>query len=192
MKKVPVFILAIIVILSIVTHDNKSSEQTLTEEPKQETQVTSEYEPATEEPIIEQSMVDAFIEKYNTTAPTPITDAVEIDVTDRESGHYRTEFRLGAFKNSIAKTGKIGDTVIDIVNCGWENDELRIYVDESTLEQSVEIVKYAAPIMDADLSNEELQDVLNYISGDNPAYNDYFGKLGMIFYKTGKLMLKTD
>ena len=126
-------------------------------------------------------MVDSFIEEYNATAPTPITDAVEINVTDKESGHYRTEFRLGAFKDSIAKTGKIGDTVIDVVNCGWQKDELRIYADNITSEQAVEIVKYAAPVMDPDVPSDELQDVLDYLSGTNSYHNGYFGNLCMTY-----------
>ena len=47
-----------------------------------------------------------------------VSSSEKVDVTDQTSGHYRTEFRLGAFKDSIAKTGKIGDIAIDIVNCG--------------------------------------------------------------------------
>lgn len=150
-------------------------------------------EPTTEESVVEQSIVDAFIEGYNATAPTPIIDAIEVDVTDKASGHYRTEFRLGAFKDSIAKTGKIGDTVIDIVNCGWQRDELRIYADGITREQAVEIVKYAAPIMDPDVPSDDIQDVLDYLSGINDYHNGYFGSLCMTFNEIhGELMLRTD
>ncbi len=139
------------------------------------------------------TMVNSFIEEYNATATAPITNPVEVDVTDEESGHYRTEFRLAAFSNSYAKTGKIGDITIDIVNCGWDNDELRIYADDITPEQAVEIVKYAAPIMDPNVPGEELQDVLDYLSGAKDYHDGYFGNLCMTFNEVhGQLMLRTN
>ena len=150
----------------------------------------STEEPSTEEPIVELSRVDLFIDEYNKVAENYITDIVEVDVTDKESGHYRTEFRLGAFKGSIAKTGKIGDIVIDIVNCGWQKEELRIYADGITREQAAEIVKYAAPVMDPDVPSEELQEVLDYLSGIKDYHNGYFGDLCMTF--DGQLMLRTN
>lgn len=166
MKKIFVLVFVLIMTFSFVACSDNSANQVVEEEARQDEQVVNTPEapieaPAVEEPEVEQSMVDVFIERYNATAPTVITDAVEVDVTDEESGHYRTEFRLGAFEGSIAKTGRIGDIVIDIVNCGWDNDELRIYADGITQEQAVEIVKYAAPIMDSEVSDADLQDVLD-------------------------------
>lgn len=198
MKKVISLVIAMTMVFSLVACSESSDNQVLEEEPKQEEQVGNEAEQSTEksnvdEPVVEQSMVDVFIEEYNVTAPNPITDAVEVNVTDKESGHYRTEFRLGAFEDSIAKTGKIGDIIIDIVNCGWQHDELRIYADGITPEQAVEIVKYAAPVMDPDVPSEELQDVLDFLSGTNDYHNGYFGDLCMTFNEIhGQLMLRTD
>ena len=187
MKKIFALICAITMTFSLAACGESSDNQVLEEEPKQEEQIVDGQEQSvepsnTEEPIVDQSMVDAFIEEYNATAPTPITDAVEIDVTDKESGHYRTEFRLDAFKDSIAKTGKIGDIVID-----------RIYADNITPEQAVEIVKYAAPVMDPDVPNDELQDVLDYLSGTKDYHNGYFGNLCMTYNEIyGQLMLRTN
>lgn len=198
MKKIFALICAIIIAFSLVACSEGSDNQVPKEESNQEGQAISGQEQPTEqsnaeEPVDEQSMVDSFIEEYNATAPTPITDAVEINVTDKESGHYRTEFRLGAFKDSIAKTGKIGDIVIDIVNCGWQKDELRIYADNITPEQAAEIVKYAAPVMDPDVPSDELQDVLDYLSGTKDYHNGYFGSLCMTYNEIyGQLMLRTD
>lgn len=198
MKKIFALVFTIIITFSIAACNKGSNDRVLEEEPKQEEQVVSGHEQSAEksnaeESVVEQSMVDAFIEGYNATAPTPITDVVEVDVTDKESGHYRTEFRLGAFEGSISKTGKIGDSVIDIVNCGWQKDELRIYADGITPERAVEIVKYAAPIMDSDIPSKDLQDVLDYLSGTNDYHNGYFGELCMIFNEIhGQLMLRTD
>lgn len=198
MKKIFLFVFVTIMAFSIIACGRAPDSQVLEEEPKQDEQVINEDEQFVEktgvdEPVVEQSMVDVFIAEYNATAPTLITDVVEVDVTDKESGHYRTEFRLGAFKGAIAKTGKIGDIVIDIVSCGRQQDELRVYADGITPEQAVEIVKYAAPIMDPDVPNEELQNVLDFLSGINDYHNGYFGELCMTFNEIhGQLMLRTD
>ena len=169
MKKIFALFIILAMMFSLVACGGSSDNQAADEGAKQEEQTTDTQEqpleePTTEETIVEQSMVDIFIEEYNATAPTPIVDAVEIDVTDQASGHYRTEFRLGAFEDSIAKTGKIGDIVFDVVNCGWQHDELRVYADGITPEQAAEIVKYAAPIMDPDVPSDDLQDVLDYLT----------------------------
>lgn len=203
MKRLFGLVLTILLLLSISACssgiDNQASEET----PKEEIEVNQQGKPTEDEPITEElspqepaaekSMVDDFIEKYNATATTPITDAVEVDVTDETSGHYRTEFRLGAFEDSVAKTGKVGDVIIDIVNCGWQKDELRIYADDVTREQASEIIKFAAPILDPDVPNDELQDVLDYLMGINDYHNGYFGNLCMTFNEIrGELMLRTD
>lgn len=198
MKKIFALFIILAMIFSLVACGGNSDNQATDEGTKQEEQTidTQEQpveESTTEETVVEQSMVDTFIEEYNATATTPIIDAVEVDVTDQASGHYRTEFRLGAFEDSIAKTGKIGDIVIDIVNCGWQHDELRVYADGITPEQAAEIVKYASPIMDPDVSNDDLQDVLDYLTGTNDYHNGYFGNLCMTFNDIrGELMLRTD
>lgn len=203
MKKIYALTFMIIMAFSLVACGEHSDNQVLEEKTKQEEQIVSEQEQPTEEPnadkatdeksVAEQSTVDEFIEEYNAIAPTPITDAVEVDVTDQTSGHYRTEFRLGAFKGAGAKTGKIGDIVIDIVNCGWQLDELRIYADGISPEQASEIVKYASPVMDPDVPSDDLQSVLNYLSGINDHHNGYFGNLCMTFNEIhGELMLRTD
>lgn len=193
MKKSFALAFTIIMLFTLVACAEDSDNQVLTKEPVVNEQVQSTEKPSVEKSAIEQSMVDAFIEEYNMTAPNPITDAVEVDVTDKESGHYRTEFRLGAFEDSIAKTGKLGDIVIDIVNCGWQKDELRLYADGITSEQAIEIVKYSAPIMDPDVPSEDLQNVLDYLSGTNDYHNRYLGNLCMTFNEIhGQLMLRTD
>ncbi len=136
------------------------------------------------------NMVDDFIAKYNKSASVPITNVVSFDVSDKSSGHYRTEYRLGAFKDSIAKSGKIGDVTIDIVNCGWDKDELRIYVDDIDLEQAKNIIRIASPIMDNALTSEEIQEVLDYLTEYKSANGKYYGKLGLVY--TGDLMIKLE
>lgn len=150
-------------------------------------------EPSTEVPTAERSRIDVFIEAFNQVAATPITEVAEIDIFDRESGHYRTEFRLSAFEGATAKSGKIGTAVLDVIICGSAKDELRIYADGIEGEQAAEIVTYAAPIMDPNLSADELQGVLDYLNGVSDYHNGYFGTLCVTFNRiSGEFMLRTD
>lgn len=134
---------------------------------------------------------DGFIEQYNQVAPTPITDISEVDVTDKESGHYRTEFRLSAFSDSYAKTGYIADSAIDIVSYGWLDVNIRVYVSGADLDRAKEVIKTASPILDSDLTESDIQEVLDYLDENKSANGYYYGKIGLL-YIGSDLMLKVE
>lgn len=179
MKRLLGLVAAAIMIFSLAACSGNTSISDSDTEPKHDTQIEEQLEQAVQ-PQSEISKVDLFIEKYNEVATTPITDTVEVDVTDKESGHYRTQFRLGAFSEVEAKTGHIGDTVIDIVCYGRDNEDIRVYADGIDLEQAKEIVKIASPVMDSTLSDTDLQNALSYIDENKEANGYYYGNLGMI------------
>lgn len=145
---------------------------------------------------VESTKVDLFIEEYNKAAATPITDISEIDVTNKESGHYRTEFRLGAFADAYAQTGFIGNIVVDIVGYGWDKEAIRIYADGISLEQAKEIIQIASPILDDTLSESDIQDVMSYLDENQEANGYYYGDIGLSLlgkYKESyELMIKVE
>ena len=116
MRKILAFLLLLLIACSMVACSSEpndsnppsegiqqeSNSDAQSSEPQNEKGDTEDTEP--EQPLVELAKVDLFIEEYNKTATTPITDISEIDVTDQTSGHYRTEFRLGAFEDAYAKT----------------------------------------------------------------------------------------
>lgn len=141
--------------------------------------------------------IDSFIEGYNKNSPKPITEVISIDITAKDSGHYRTEFRLNAFSDAVSKSGKIGDKTIDIIAYGKNNQDLRIYSSGLSLEEAKEIVAYASPLLDADLSNDDIDSVLAKIDKDGEANGEYYGKLGITLlgkYKSEgyELMIKKE
>lgn len=178
--------------------DNITEQESLQDDKNSESQDSNEdieqIEPET--PPVELTKVDLFIEEYNKSATTPITDITEIDVTDQESGHYRTEFRLGAFADAYAKTGLIDDIVVDIVGYGWDKEDIRIYADGISLEQAKEIIKIASPILDDTLSDSDIQDVMSYLDENQEANGYYYGDIGLLLlgkYKESyELMLKVE
>ncbi len=105
-------IAAIWIILFICSKDSPDTTQTehkvpsdesIAEEDSSETSSTnSDQTPEPSENKSENSetadynkfhVIDTFIEKYNATATTPITEPVVIDINDKSGGHYRTEYR---------------------------------------------------------------------------------------------------
>lgn len=190
MRKVIAYVLVTAMAFSLVACSGGSGNQVSSEEPKQEEHIVDEREQPDEESAVELSKVDLFIEEYNKVAVSPITDAIEVDVTDKESGHYRTEFRLGAFSDSYAKTGKIGDIVIDIVCYGWDNEDIRVYVNGIDLEQAKEIIKIASPILDSNLSDADIQMTLDYLDEYKSANGYYYGDIGIVY--EGDLMMKVE
>ena len=181
MRKILVFLLLLLIACSMVACSSEpndsnppsegiqqeSNSDAQSSEPQNEKGDTEDTEP--EQPLVELAKVDLFIEEYNKTATTPITDISEIDVTDQTSGHYRTEFRLGAFEDAYAKTGLIGDITVDIVGYGWDKEDIRIYADGISLEQAKEIIKVVSPILDTTLSESDIQDVMTYLDENQEA-----------------------
>ena len=138
-----------------------------------------------------QRKVDQSIEEYNKVASTPITDTVEIDITDKESGHYRTEFRLTPFANAYSKTGKIGDVTIDIICYGFFDDSIRVYATVTDIDEAKEIILTASPILDSSLTETDLQEVSNYIDEHGEANGYYYGDIGLVLL-SHELMLKVE
>lgn len=151
--------------------------------------ISSESQPETT------SSLDSFIISYNKIAPTPITDTEEININDKSSNHYRTEFRLGAFSDADAKTGKIGDASVDIVSYGWDKSSIRVY-SIGTFTQIKEIIWYASLVLDSTLSEDDLQSVMTYLDENKSANGYYYGDIGMVLLELSEnnydLMLKSE
>ena len=142
-------------------------------------------------------LIDGIVDEYNQIAPMPISNMIEVDVTDKSGEHYRTEFRLAAFEGSYAQSGNIGDVSIDIVAYGYgENDEIRVYACGLSLEQAIEIIKYISPIIDKDITALEMQDALEYVQENEEANGYYYGDLGLVllgkYSDSYELMIKYE
>ena len=130
--------------------------------------------------------ISAFIEQYNNIADVPITNPIEIDI--HASEYYRTEFRLNAFKNAVAKRGSIGESTIDIINYGnLANDKIRLYLSTDDEEFAIQVFKNAVGVFDPSATNEEMnkavEDIRNHKSSSVlnrigfyyiPAYQELF------------------
>lgn len=151
----------------------------------QETNAPKGESIAENEPAITDA-VSAFIEQYNKIADIPITNPNEIDI--HASEYYRTEFRLNAFKNAVAKRCSIGEATIDIINYGnMANDSIRFYLSTDNEEFAIQVFKTAVSIFDPSATDEEInkavEDIRNHTSSGVlnrigfyyiPAYQELF------------------
>lgn len=106
---------------------------------------------------------ETFIEKYNAIGTSKIENTVTYNAQDKESGYYRTEFRLNAFENNSSIHGIIADGTIDLINYGslGVKDKFRLYASTESEEQMKEIFKNAINVMDKSISNEKINDEIN-------------------------------
>ena len=120
----------------------------------------------------------------------------EFTPSDKESDHYRVEFRLNAYKDAIGKSFEYGDAIVDIVyrKPAWGDGLIRIYMDGATLDQCKEMLSKAGPIMDETATNEDIQKAIEYISKNKEANGYSFANLGLLLLgsdiKGYELMLK--
>lgn len=109
------------------------------------------------------AMVDKFVNSFNQISDTPITDLEIVDVTDKESGHYRVEFRLYAFKDSASKTGKCGESSVDIVTYGDEHQQIRIYAIDPNLDNITRFLRTSILVLNPDVSSNILEETISDI-----------------------------
>lgn len=123
--------------------------ETLTEAPVEESPAVSvPPSPAVEEavspsPEVENLtlQIDNLVAAYNEAASEPISGLTEFEAQDTESGYYRTEYRLNAYKDSTAMHGIISGAEIDLVYCrGIFRDSFRAYVSADTYTEVREII----------------------------------------------------
>ena len=118
-------------------------------------------EEAVEEDVVEEQPIDytaEFIARFNTLSDMPLEVVETFNPQDDESPHYRHEFRLSAFADSIGTYCVLNDTKLWIVS-GIRGD-FRVY-----LQGPVETLRTAfvisASILNPDTSEEEVEKCIN-------------------------------
>lgn len=189
---------------AIVNAANKSSEQKAQYEPTSIVQTS--LETATEATTTESEKedidlsvyIDDVVTAYNKQATEPLVYTEEFIPSDKTSGHYRTEFRLDAWRDAIGKSYKMGDITVDIVASPKFSDAIfRIYADHVSIEEAYSLVQIMSPIMDETMSAADLNKALAKIeNADEMDVNGfYYGELGITLlhnYDAGGFDLMID
>lgn len=169
------------------------------ENSEQEQNASTNDEEKTEDTATSSTLIDKFVTNFNKLSDTPITEREPFNPTDRDSGFYRTEYRLGAWEGSVGEIGKIGEHRVEITNYGSHggfydsNDDLRIYVTTSTVEEILAIFPLVAKAMDSTVTDEEIQEVIDYVNEWGDKNGLYIGELsGTIFSHQNYAQLMLD
>ena len=160
--------------LDIATTENIQ----LTETEESTTIETTEIET---EPTVESTML-SFVDSFNSNCTISLEFSEDFTPSDKSSSHYRTEFRLGAYSDAIGKSYTYEETVVDLVGkqSYFGDISIRVYMDGASLEQCIEMLKYASPIMDPDIDSTELQEVIDYVTENKTANGYYYADLGLL------------
>lgn len=115
------------------------------------------------------SFLDSFIAKYNDRETIPISDCIDFIASDKNSGYYRTAFRLLAFDNAKSKHGKIGTSNIDMIdyssNLGATDfEQFRVYIYSDDTDNNKKIATTTIKILDSSISDENIKNAYNSIS----------------------------
>lgn len=141
----------------------------------------------------QQDALDNCVKTMNTILSEELLPVATFDPQDTESGHYRTEFRLLGFKDAIGQSYSYGDATVDIIVETQAYFDtyypIRVYTITSDFDQNLELFKAAAIAMDAELSDDDLQEAVNYLIEHRSANGYYFSNLGLLF-NSSEMMLK--
>lgn len=115
-----------------------------------------------------------FVDEYNAIAKTKITPGERFSPHDKESPYYRTEFRLGAFNESLGMAATCGDVSVLIVNYGKQNEyssgnnDFRVYA-SGPADQVTAFYRVSARVLDPSVSDDAVEDVIGNASehGEN-------------------------
>lgn len=126
-----------------------------------------------------ESTIDSFIAEINKSEDISLEYVEDFIPSDKEGGHYRTEFRLNAWKDSTGKSYKYGDSTVDII-LSSSGEIQRIYMDGATLEQCENMIRYASSLLDSTATEADIQEAVDYIDEHKEANGYYYGKLGLL------------
>ena len=127
----------------------------------------------------EDTAVDNFIADINKSEDINLEYVEDFIPSDKEGEHYRTEFRLNAWKDSTGKSYKYGDSTVDIIISSGGAIQ-RIYMDGATLEQCENMIRYASSLLDSTATESDIQEAVDYVDEHKEANGYYYGKLGLL------------
>lgn len=153
MKKI--FILLIGICLLICGCSKTTIKETENKTSMEETQEEETY------------LIDDFITEFNTSSSIQLINYVEYDAYDKDSGYYRSEFRLNAFKENKSIHANINDnnTSIDIINYNLEStvkgQQIRIYINTDSIDKIKDLFPFVLKLFTENITDEEINSILN-------------------------------
>lgn len=174
-----------------------TSSQTDNVQEAQPTDNTTVFETTTPEISLDE-YIENILSKYNAQATEELVFVEDFTPSNKQSGHYRTEFRLTAYDDAVGKSYLLGDKVVDLVASPTIFGEInfRVYANNISLEQGIALIQGMSPLMDENLTALELQEVITEVTTEKTANGYYYGELGITLFGSDssgyELMIKND
>ena len=137
--------------------------------------------------------IDIFVDCFNENELDNKLEYVEsFAVQERNNGHYRTEFRLTAYKDATGKSYQIGDLIVDMVLTKpvLGDPNIRLYCDDIEIEEAIQIIEISLPILDPNLTKEDIDETINELKEKKHLNGHYCGEVGVLY--VGDLMLALE
>jgi len=196
-----VFVFSLLCVSACGKPDSSSEEEVITTSSLQEiSEISESIFEASETALQPINGIEGFVEAFNASSDIDLVFVEDFTPSDQSSDHYRTEFRLNAYRDAVGKSYTFDDATVDIVyrEPMYGDPCLRIYMIGS-FEQCEDMIRIASPIMDTSITDEILQETIdyingNYVGGHREANGYYYSDLGMTLFENEdgscRLMLK--
>lgn len=190
-----ILIVLISVMMLVACSGTKKEEQPQKEEPPVETEEVKKLENDKEisNEAKAENAICLIVDEYNSLANEQLEFVEDFVPSNKNSGRYRTEFRLAAYKEAVGKHYDLGDGYVDIIA---STKLIRLYTNGISYDELMEIVTYMSPIFDRELTQEELDKALIDVSEKRDLNGYYYGDLGIVLFGSDtqgyELMLKND
>ena len=124
---------------------------------------------------------------FNKNSRVPVVFVESFVPSDKNSRHYKVEFRLDSFKNSKGKSFSFEDATVDVLyyDKDGEMKPWRVYVDGASLDQCLAILQYASPVLYNKATGSDVQEAINHVK----EYIDLFGDVNGYYFANNKLGL---
>lgn len=153
---------------------------------------------ADDESEAEEITIDSLVDSYNSVAENQLVYVEDFEVQNKESGHYRTEFRLGAYEDAIGKSYSMNGKTVDIISRKDMADRqyFRVYAHTESLDSCIELIKFFSPLLDTTISDTTVKEAIDYVNEKKEANGYYYGELGLDLLGNDiegyNLMIKSD
>ena len=212
MKKL-IFAAAVALMLTACAESNNSERKTIGDNPvskvnsqeninsnatESNSQIIDETDSSDSVVLTKDNIIDYIVEGYNSKATNKLMFNEDFVVSDKDSSHYRTEFRLNAYRDAVGKSYLVNNQIVDFISTQsmFDDIDVRIYTDEASMDQCIELISFASSLLDTTISDKIVEEAINYVSENKNANGYYYGELGLVMQKTGEdsydFMIKTD
>ena len=124
-----------------------------------------------------ETIIDNIVANINSNSNYELTFLEYFTPSNKNSSHYRTEFRLSAFDNAIGMSYSIKgypDAIIDFVAIPSYKIEIRLYSDTLPKQLALDLMMIGTYAMDSTVEEKDFDYIFDVINLTGDAANGYY------------------